>query len=61
MNQNERENGLEQQTLNDTVQILENIVHLNISDNSIDVLTPANNIFDGRNKKSWRKMKVRKR
>ena len=61
MNEEERENGVKQQILNDTVQILQKIVHLNISDSSVDILPPANNILDGRNKKSWRMMKVSER
>ena len=58
MNEEERENGIEQQVLKDTVTILQKIVYLNISDSSIDILGPANNILDSRNTKSWKNMTV---
>ncbi len=58
MNEEERENGIEQQVLSDTVRILQKIVDFNISDSSIDILGPANNILDIRNTKSWKNMTV---
>ncbi len=58
MNKEERENGIEQQVLNDTVSLLRKIVRLNISDSSINILGPANNILDTRNTKSWKNMTV---
>ncbi len=58
MDKEERENGIKQQGLNDTVRILQKIVRLNISDSSIDILGPANNILDSRNAKSWKNMTV---
>ena len=57
-NEDEQKRGLEQQVLNDTVQILQKIVTLNISDSNIDILAPASNILDDRNTKSWRNMTV---
>ena len=54
------QNGLKQQDINDTVKILQKIVNLNISDSSLDILAPANNILDSRNKKTWRNMEVKK-
>ena len=60
MNKDRRQNGLKQQDINDTVKILQTIVNLNISDSSLDILAPANNILDSRNKKTWRNMEVKK-
>ena len=61
MNKDRRQNGLKQQNINDTVKILQKIVNdLNISDSSLDILAPANNILDSRNKKTWRNMEVKK-
>ena len=50
--------GIKQQDLIDTVQILQNIVNLSIFDSNIDILAPANNLLDARNTKSWRNMKA---
>ena len=58
MDKEERENGIKQQVLNDTVRILQKIVDLNISDSSVNILGPANNILDSRNTKSWKNMTV---
>ena len=60
MNKDRRQNGLKQQSINDTVKILQKIVNLSISDSSLDILAPANNILDSRNKKTWRNMEVKK-
>ncbi|XP_028401048.1 adhesion G protein-coupled receptor L2-like [Dendronephthya gigantea] len=48
------ENGADKQILSDAVEILQKIVNLNISDGSLKVLDPANNILDERNSESWR-------
>ena len=57
-NLNTNKDGVKQQDLNDTVQILQKIVKLNIYSDNIDILAPASNILDDRNTKSWGKMKV---
>jgi hypothetical protein len=57
MNEEERGNEMKQQDLNDTVRILQKIIHSNIS-NSLNILGPANNILYSRNTKSWRNMTV---
>jgi hypothetical protein len=58
MNEEERGNGMKQQDLNDTVRILQKIIHSNISNGSLNILGPANNVLDSRNTKSWRNMTV---
>lgn len=58
MDKGRRQNGLKQQDLNDTVEILQKIVDFNISDSSFDILPPANNILDSRNTKAWRSITV---
>ena len=58
MDEGRRQNGLTQQDLNDTVEILQKIVDFNISDSSFDILPPASNILDSRNTKAWRSIKV---
>ena len=52
-------NEMQQQDLIETVEILQMIVDLNISDCSFDIMAPANNILDSRNKKSWKNMEVK--
>ena len=52
-------NEMQQQDLIETVEILQMIVDLNISDSSLDIMAPANNILDSRNKKSWKNMEVK--
>lgn len=59
MNEMQQKNGLGQQDLIETVEILQMIVDLNISDSSLDIMAPANNILDSRNKKSWKNMEVK--
>ena len=59
MNEMQQKNGLDQQDLIETVEILQMIVDLNISDSSLDIMAPANNILDSRNKKSWKNMEVK--
>ena len=49
---------IKQQDLIKTVEILQKIVDLNISDGNLDILAPASNILDGRNRKSWKNMEV---
>ncbi|XP_028410421.1 CD97 antigen-like [Dendronephthya gigantea] len=46
-----------QQNITNTVRILQNIVDLNISDSSLNILGPASNILNSRNTESWRKIK----
>ena len=58
MDGTEQKNGIKLQNLNDTVRILHEIVNLNITAGSLNILAPANNILDSRNKKSWRNMTV---
>lgn len=58
MDKRRRQNVLKQQDINDTVQILQKIVDLNISDSTLNILLPANNILDSRNTKAWRNMTV---
>ena len=52
------ENGIKPQALSGAVKILKKIVGLNISAGNLKILGPANNILDGRNKKSWRILAV---
>ena len=59
MNEMQQKNGLDQQDLIETVEILQMIVDLNISDSSLDIMAPANNILDSRNKISWKNMEVK--
>ena len=49
---------IKQQDLIKTVEILQKIVDLNISDGNLDILAPASNILDSRNRKSWKNMEV---
>ena len=52
------DSGINPQNLSRTVAILKNIVKLNIAASSYNILRPANNILDSRNKKSWQKLTV---
>ncbi|XP_028412665.1 adhesion G protein-coupled receptor L1-like [Dendronephthya gigantea] len=52
----DQEEVLDQETLTETVEILQKIVDFNISDDSINIMVPANNILDVRYEKSWRNM-----
>ena len=56
MGKYERENGVPEQVISDTVKILHIIVNLNISD--VNILAPANKILDKRNRKSWNNLTV---
>ena len=58
MDKGRQQNGLKQQDLNDTVEILQKIVNLNTYDTSFNILPPANNILDSRNTKAWRSITV---
>ncbi|XP_028410393.1 adhesion G protein-coupled receptor E1-like [Dendronephthya gigantea] len=53
---NEKEEMLRSEYLYGTVKIIQKIVNLNISDDCFNILGPANNILDDRNRKSWRNM-----
>ena len=57
-NEKQQEKRIKQQDLIKTVEILQQIVDLNISDGNLDILAPASNILDSRNKKSWKNMEV---
>ena len=58
MNDTERENGIKPEIIYDTVRMLKKIVDLNITTGGLNILGPANNILDGRNKKSWQNLTV---
>jgi hypothetical protein len=58
MDKEQRENGIDPQNITIIARILQQIVHLNISDNNLNILGPASNILDIRNTKSWRNMTV---
>ncbi|XP_028400846.1 fibrillin-3-like [Dendronephthya gigantea] len=53
---NEKEEMLGSEYLYGTVKIIQKIVNLNISDDCFNILGPANNILDDRNRESWRNM-----
>ncbi|XP_028410401.1 latrophilin-like protein LAT-2 [Dendronephthya gigantea] len=53
------ENGADKQILNGTVEILQKIVNLHISDGSLRILEPSSNILDQRNDKSWKNISDR--
>ena len=53
-----RESGINPRNLNRTVTILKNIVKLNITASSYNILRPANNILDSKNNKSWQSFTV---
>ena len=57
-NEKQQEKRIKQQDLIKTVEILQKIVDLNISDGNLDILAPASNILDSRNRKSWKNMEV---
>ncbi len=50
--------GINPRNLSRTVKMLKNIVKLNITASSYNILRPANNILDSRNKKSWQNFTV---
>ncbi len=52
------DSGINPRNLSRTVAILKNIVKLNIAASSYNILRPANNILDSRNKKSWQNLTV---
>ncbi|CAB4014871.1 adhesion G -coupled receptor L2-like [Paramuricea clavata] len=56
MDEQQRENGIDPQNITIIARILQQIVHLNVSDNNLNILGPASNILDIRNTKSWRNM-----
>jgi hypothetical protein len=58
MDKEQRENGIDPRNLTIIVEILQQIVHLNISDNNLNILGPASNILDIRYTKPWRNMTV---
>lgn len=43
-----------------SVKVLRNIIKLNISNSSLNIIQPASNILDPRNKRTWDSVKVRK-
>ncbi|XP_028410420.1 CD97 antigen-like [Dendronephthya gigantea] len=51
-----RQTAIDQEILTETVVILQKIVHLNISDENLNILSPASNILDIRNEKIWKNM-----
>ena len=54
----ERKYGIKPQDLDYTVRILDKIVSSSVSAGTLELLSPANNILDSRNTKSWRNMTV---
>ncbi|CAB4031467.1 RNA-directed DNA polymerase from mobile element jockey, partial [Paramuricea clavata] len=56
MDKEQRENGIDPQNITIIARILQQIVHLNISDDNLNILGPASNILDIRNTKSWRNL-----
>lgn len=49
---------MDKEILSETVEILQKIVNLNISDENLNILNPANNVLDLRYERAWRNMSV---